>query len=138
MQGDALLSDLDALTGLGKLELSRPCEVPQDWLNGNAELLATEIVRHRLLLDHETDEALQCLQLKELSERENRLYKLLSVRAATSVPSTGEIWEKLILEAFEGEWDQPRSVECAAHLGAQRAGKSTRANHHTQDFRFGG
>jgi hypothetical protein len=87
-QGDSLLSDLDSLLALGKLDLSRACEVPQDWINGNAGLLEEEIVRHRLVLNHETDEAIQCLQLKELSERENRLSKLLSARAATALASS--------------------------------------------------
>jgi hypothetical protein len=36
-QGDALLSDLEACSALGKLDLASPCEVPLDWLNGNAE-----------------------------------------------------------------------------------------------------
>lgn len=107
LQGDALLSDLDALLALGKLDLSRPCEVPQDWLNGNEGLLAEEIVRLRLVLDHQTDEAVQCLQLKDLSDRESRLSKLLSARATTKVPSTGEPWKKLILEALKESGTNP-------------------------------
>ncbi len=107
LQGDALLSDFDALLALGKLDLSRPCEVPLDWVNGNEGLLAEEIVRHRLLLNHETDEAVQCLQLKELSERELRLSKLLSARAATAVVSTGESWSELILIALKENGTNP-------------------------------
>ena len=38
-----MLSDLDALLAFGKIDLSRPCEVPEDWLNGNAELLTGEV-----------------------------------------------------------------------------------------------
>jgi hypothetical protein len=105
--GDALLSDLDALLALGKLDLSRPCEVPRDWLDGNAELLAEEIVRHRLILDHETDETVECLQLKELSERESRLSKFLSARTATALASTGESWRKLILDALKENGTNP-------------------------------
>jgi AAA domain/UvrD-like helicase C-terminal domain len=106
-QGDSLLSDLDSLLALGKLDLSRACEVPQDWTNGNAGLLEEEIVRHRLVLNHETDEAIQCLQLKELSERENRLSKLLSARAATAVASSGEVWSTLILDALRENGTNP-------------------------------
>jgi hypothetical protein len=105
--GDALLSDLDALLALGKLDLSSPCEVPLDWVNGNAELLAEEMIRHRLILNHETDEAVQCLQLKELSEREVRLSKLLGTRAATTLPSTGESWPELILAALKENGTNP-------------------------------
>ncbi len=76
-------------------------------MNGNEGLLAEEIVRHRLLLNHETDEAVQCLQLKELSERELRLSKLLSARAATTVVSTGESWSELILIALKENGTNP-------------------------------
>jgi hypothetical protein len=106
-RGDALLSDLDSLLALGKLDLSAPCEVPQDWLNGNSGLLEEEIVRHRLVLNHETDEAVQCLQLKELSERETRLSKLLSMRAETALPDAGESWPTLILEALKENGTNP-------------------------------
>jgi hypothetical protein len=99
--GDALLSDVDAMLALGKLDLSQPCQVPLDWLNGNEDLLADEVTRLRLVLDHETDEAVQCLQLKELHDRETRLGKLLSARAATKLPSNGEPWQKLIVEALK-------------------------------------
>lgn len=108
-QGDALLSDLDALLALGKLDLSSPCEVPLDWVNGNEELLAEEIVRHRLVLNNESDEAVQCLQLKELSDREEKLSKLLSARAKTLVPSTEEPWSVLILAALKENGTNPYS-----------------------------
>lgn len=99
--GDALLSDLEALLALGKLDLAQPCEVPLDWLNGNEELLADEVSRLRLVLNQETDEAVQCLQLRELHDRESRLGKLLSARSAAKLPSTGEPWQELIVEALK-------------------------------------
>ena len=116
-QGDALLSDIDALLALGKLDLSSACEVPLDWVNGNSELLAEEIVRHRLLLNHETDEAVQCLQLKELSDREDKLSKLLRARANTAVPTTGESWSDLILAALKENGTNP-DLENARHASA--------------------
>lgn len=106
-QGDALLSDLEALLALGRLDLAQPCEVPQDWLNGNEELLADEVSRLRLVLDHETDEAVQCLQLRELRDREVHLGKLLSARAAAKLASTGELWQKLIVEALKENRTNP-------------------------------
>lgn len=116
-QGDALLSDLDALLALGKLDLSSPCEVPLDWVNGNEELLAEEIVRHRLVLNHETDEAVQCLQLKELSNREEKLSKLLIARAKAAVTSTGEAWSQLILAALKENGTNP-DLKNARHVSA--------------------
>ncbi|MEO6291872.1 MAG: ATP-dependent RecD-like DNA helicase, partial [Burkholderiaceae bacterium] len=116
-QGDALLSDLDALLALGKLDLSSPCEVPLDWVNGNEELLAEEVVRHRLVLNQETDEAVQCLQLKELSNREEKLSKLLSARAKTTVPSTSEAWPQLILAALKENGTNP-DMENLRHVSA--------------------
>jgi hypothetical protein len=114
-QGDALLSELDALLALGKLDLSLPCEVPLDWLNGNEDLLGEEVARLRLVLDYETDEIVQCVQLKELTDRETRLGKLLSARAATAVPSIGEPWQKLIMDALlengtNPDLDNPRHI----------------------------
>ncbi|MBQ0942292.1 ATP-dependent RecD-like DNA helicase [Ideonella sp. 4Y16] len=106
-QGDALLSDLEALLALGKLALAQACEVPVDWLNGNEAMLADEVSRLRLVLNHETDEAVQCLQLKELQDRETRLGKLLSGRAAATLPSTGEAWQELIVAALKENGTNP-------------------------------
>jgi hypothetical protein len=100
LQGDALLSELDALLALGKLDLAQPCEVPIDWLNGNSAMLEEEIVRHHLILNHETDEAVACVQIKDLSERESRLSKLLGERAIKPLPTTNEPWKDRILDAL--------------------------------------
>ncbi|MRD47435.1 AAA family ATPase [Caenimonas koreensis DSM 17982] len=115
--GDALLSDEGALLALGKLDLARPCEAPLDWLNGNEKLLAQEIVRHRLIINHETDEAVQCVQLKELSEREKQLSNLLTARAGAQVPSTAEEWSGLILEALNENGTHP-DLENPRHKSA--------------------
>ena len=37
--GDSLLSAVEVLTRLGRLDLARPCVVPLDWFPGNAEFL---------------------------------------------------------------------------------------------------
>lgn len=116
-RGDSLLSELDVLVGIGKLDLSQPCEVPIDWINGNEELLSEEIVRHRLILDHATDEAVQCLQLKELCEREERLRKLLIARTAAILPSTSEKWSTLLLSALIENGTKP-NMENPRHVKA--------------------
>ena len=38
-EGDSLLSAVEVLTRLGRLDLARPCVVPLDWFTGNAEFL---------------------------------------------------------------------------------------------------
>jgi hypothetical protein len=107
VEGDALLSELDALLALGKLDLAQPCEVPVDWLNGNSTMLEEEIVRHHLILNHETDEAVPCVQLKDLSEREAKLSRLLSERAAKPLPTTSEPWRERILDALRENGTNP-------------------------------
>jgi hypothetical protein len=116
-QGDALLSDVDALLALGKLDLAQPCEVPQDWLNGNEGLLAEEVSRLSLVLNRETDEAVQCLQLRELQEREVRLGKLLGARAAAKLGTTEEPWRELILAALKENGTNP-DLRNQRHLAA--------------------
>lgn len=105
--GDALLSEVDALVGLGNLDLSRPCVVTNDWLRGNIDFLAGEIEPVEGLLDPETDERIACLQLTDLQKREKRLATLLGARAGASLPSLAENWRKLLVEAVTETGVQP-------------------------------
>ena len=52
------------------------------------------------LLDPEKDERIGCLQLTDLQKREKRLASLLGARSAAALPSLGEDWEKLLVEAI--------------------------------------
>jgi len=116
-EGDALLTDEEAFLRLGKLDLARPCELPLDWLNGNEKLVAEEVVRHHLTVNDATDEAIQCVQLKDLSEREKKLSQLLSARCKALLPSTGDSWEKLIVSALEETGVHP-DLSIARHKAA--------------------
>ena len=84
--GDALLSDTEALTRLGLLDLARPCVISSDWLAGNRERLAGEVDRVDLLTDPLGGEQTSCLQLTELRDRERRLANILDARAVKLRP----------------------------------------------------
>lgn len=121
--GDALLSEADAAIGLGKLDLSRPCVMPADWLAGNEAALAPEVERLAIELAAESGEVIPCVQLCELKQREQRLGKLLAARADRPLASLGEAWEQLLIKAIEDggghvELTDPRHKEA---LGEQAA-----------------
>lgn len=100
-QGDALLSESDTFARLGKLELSRACVVPSDWLNGNEQFVCGEVTRVLAVLDPERGEELHCLQLADLSQHEKRLRKLLDARSEKELPSLNEDWRALLVEAIQ-------------------------------------
>jgi hypothetical protein len=98
--GDALLSQSEALTALGKLDLVHPCVVPSDWSTGNKDQLVEEITALTLTSGETGETQVPCLQLSELSERETRLASLLSKRAAKDLPSLKEDWRRLLVTAI--------------------------------------
>ncbi|MBX7136064.1 MAG: ATP-dependent RecD-like DNA helicase, partial [Fimbriimonadaceae bacterium] len=100
-RGDALLSESDAVMGLSRLDLPRPCTMPADWLTGNEEGLAPEVERLRIEFDTESNDGVTCVQLSELKQREERLGKLLSARAGKPLPALGEDWQKLLISAIQ-------------------------------------
>jgi ATP-dependent exoDNAse (exonuclease V) alpha subunit len=119
--GDALFSESDSITGLGKLDLSRPCVVPSDWLRGNHEYLSEEVKPVDILINPERDEHLPCLQLVDLYKREKRLAELLAARAKTLVSSLSEDWERLLVVAIRegGGTTDPKNPRHQAALTEQ-------------------
>jgi ATP-dependent exoDNAse (exonuclease V) alpha subunit len=114
--GDSLLSEGDALMGLAKLDLPRPCVMPADWLVGNEAGLAPEIERINIELDAQSGETIPCLQLSDLKQREQKLGKILNARADKSLASLKENWTELLINAIEeggGQVDQsnPRHAD---------------------------
>lgn len=99
--GDSLQTESETLTALGKLPLSQPCVITSDWLNGNEELIAEEISRIEVLVDPKTDAKEKCLQLADVEKHENKLRDILGARAKADLPSLGEKWADLLVEAIE-------------------------------------
>lgn len=98
--GDALLSEVEALSRLAEVDLAHPCVVHSDWLSGNTDHLAGEIGLLAALTKPETGETIACLQLSDLNERETKLRGILAKRAAKTLPSLGEDWQRLLTEAI--------------------------------------
>jgi hypothetical protein len=99
--GDALLSESEACTSLSKLDLSHPCVVPADWLGGSQSFLDPEIKRVEILKNPEEGSTIACIQLSDLHQREEKLTSILGKRCATALPSSGEKWRELLVEAVK-------------------------------------
>jgi AAA domain/UvrD-like helicase C-terminal domain len=115
--GDALLTEDEALGRVGKLNLDQPCDVPSAWLAGHDDDLSTEIARIEVLIDPEAGTRMSCLQLTDLREREDKLRSILSKRAARSLPSLNENWSDLIAVTV-GESDGQSSTADERHRNA--------------------
>lgn len=101
-QGDSLLTEDEALEALTRLDLSQPCEVSTDWINGNTKNIESEIARF-ILKRPETDTPVQCLQLTDVLKREQQLSKILRKRAETALDSLKENWEELLRESISDQ-----------------------------------
>lgn len=101
-EGDSLLSGVEVLERMERLDLARPCVVPLDWFPGNEDFLK-RIVRG---LDVETPAedggsvVVQALQLEAYADTEVRLARSLLKRAAKPVPSTEASWKDLLIDAI--------------------------------------
>ena len=104
--GDALLTEDDALERLGELDLERPCVLPSVWIGAHAADLADEIERVDVVVNPERGLTAVCLQLVELKRLEDTLRSVLSKRASRQVASVGEDWSALLALAL-GESDAP-------------------------------
>ena len=98
--GDALLSESEACTSLSKLDLPHPCVVSADWLAASASFLDHEIKRVEIVKNPDEGSSIACLQLSDLNQREQKLTSILGKRCATAVPSFGEKWRNLLVEAI--------------------------------------
>jgi ATP-dependent exoDNAse (exonuclease V) alpha subunit len=94
--GDALLSESEALSSLGDLDLAHPCVVTADWLSANSEKLEDEVTLTTLRTGESSENPVPCLQLADLARGEEKLSSLLSKRAARELPSLGEDWGNLL------------------------------------------
>lgn len=99
-EGDSLLSYTEALTRIRRLDLPHPCVITTDWLDGNAEYLASEVETVALNGDSPDGTLVTCLQLSDVSAREKKLASLLQKRAGKVLPSLGEDWPRLLEDAI--------------------------------------
>lgn len=101
-EGDSLLSAVEVLTRMERLDLARPCAVPLDWFPGNAEFLDGVISQSDVDLPGQGDErvVVPALQLAVHADTEGRLAKRLLKRAARAVPSVRAPWRDLLIEAI--------------------------------------
>jgi ATP-dependent exoDNAse (exonuclease V) alpha subunit len=98
-QGDSLLSEDEAIDGLAALDLSQPCNVSSDWINGNLKKIESEIARFELVRDKNSG-PVKCIQLADVMKREQRLSRLLLKRAESKLESLGEDWANLLRESI--------------------------------------
>jgi AAA domain len=117
--GDSLLSAVEVLTRIGRLDLARPCVVPLDWFPGNAEFL--DPVVRQVEVEVPTAEQgvmqqLSALQLASHADTELRLGRILLKRAEKELPSVGAVWRNLLIAAIrktgaQVDLDNPRHVD---------------------------
>ena len=130
--GDSLLSTVEVLTRLGRLDLARPCVVPLDWFPGNAEFL--DPVINQIEVEVPTAEAavmqqLAALQLASHADTELRLGRILLKRAEKELPSVGAKWRTLLIEAIRKTGARGRPRQPPARRRARGAGRGTGADH---------
>lgn len=119
IDGDSLVSAVEVMTRIGRIDLARPCVVPLDWFPGNADYL-NDVV-HQLQVETPSGAVgepvqLLALQLAGYALTELRLARLLLKRAAKDVPSTAAEWRALLVEAIrktgaEVDLSNPRHVD---------------------------
>ena len=101
-----MLSEDDALTKIGDLDLERPCVVPSAWIGAHVSDLAAEVERLDVLVDSERGTQTSCLQLVELKALEDKLRSILAKRADREIPSLSEDWVGLLTLSL-GESESP-------------------------------
>jgi hypothetical protein len=102
-EGDSLLSAVEVLQRMEKLDLARPCIVPLDWFPANAEFLDPMVKELHVEVPRGPDEEAQqlwALQLSTSMDTELRLSNMLLKRAQKEVPSVGEEWRPHLIEAI--------------------------------------
>lgn len=102
-EGDSLLSAVEVLTRLERLDLARPCIVPLDWFAGNEDFLDGVVKRLAVEIPSAANRGSQqvmALQLSIHADTESRLARTLLKRAEKQVASVGAAWRELLIEAI--------------------------------------
>jgi DNA-directed RNA polymerase specialized sigma24 family protein len=103
-EGDSLLSTVETLTRMERLDLARPCIIPPDWFAGNNDFL--DPVLRQLAVevpapDGTRMQAVAALQLAVHADTERQLAKILLKRAEKDLPSVRANWRDLLRTAIE-------------------------------------
>jgi hypothetical protein len=102
-EGDSLLSSVEVLERMERLDLGRPCVVPLDWFAGNSDFLDAAVKELQVEVPTGPDEEpqqLSALQLATNMDTEERLGRMLLKRAEKEVPSIGEDWRPFLIDAI--------------------------------------
>jgi hypothetical protein len=103
-QGDSLVSTAEVIERLPRLDVAVPIQVTSDWLRAHGTLLSgtVELVDAEVRKASKNAEAIRvpALQLMQVRKWEEGVRKIMSARAERSLPSLGEDWSSLIVEAI--------------------------------------
>ncbi|UGS38524.1 ATP-dependent DNA helicase [Capillimicrobium parvum] len=118
-EGDSLLSAVEVLTRIDRLDLARACVVPLDWFAGNEDFLTGTVRQLEVEMPASAGSAttaVPSLQLEIYADTEQRLANRLLKRAAKPVVSSGAQWRDLLIEAITASGavvdpDEPRHAE---------------------------
>ncbi len=122
-EGDSLLSSVETLTRLEKLDLARPCVVPLDWFPGNQDFLGSVVGQAEVEVpgpDPEVPQQLSALQLSTHADTELRLARVLLKRASKDLTSLGaDKWRDLLIDSIrasgaEVDLDDSRHIDALA------------------------
>jgi hypothetical protein len=123
-EGDSLLSAVEVLTRIDRLDLARSCVVPLDWFPGNKEFLEGVVSQFDIDLPGEADDrvVVPALQLEAHAATERSLAKRLLKRAAKPVASPDADWRHLLIEAItasgvEVDPEEPRHADALVAQG---------------------
>ena len=121
--GDSLLSQEEAIERVEHLDLAKPLTVTEDWFGGNDAILRGVVDTFTLKVGDPDDDRVPAIQLTDVAEREKRLGKVLWARAGRLLPSTGEKWQPLIVDAVRaaGGHVDPSNPRHAQALDEQAA-----------------
>ncbi len=111
-EGDSLLSVIETIERVERLDLSRSMALNQDWLSANTTSMEGVVDLISVQTDPQEQSPQVAVQLIELQSREEELRKILTARSAAELPSTGADWESLLIEAIsEAGGNVDRSVD---------------------------
>jgi ATP-dependent exoDNAse (exonuclease V) alpha subunit len=100
-QGDSLLSVKEVIQRFDYLDLGQPCNVSENWIQGNASDIAEVISILELEVhDNGSRKKIPSLQLTEIFQREQQLRQILLGRAGKSLPPISVDWKAQLISTI--------------------------------------